>query len=125
MSMRELQLEYDEEVIGGKILKLVDELTWNVARPYDPRVYGGAASWAEAHEDLLYSFVAEVLLEQGQLEYAMFVASSEKHFKNLIARQLRFFLARRRQRTVVDNLLDRSKQITSSTPFRQGTETAT
>jgi hypothetical protein len=123
MSMADLQQEYEAKVIGEGILGLLDELTWSVTRKYDPRIYGGGSSWADAHEDLLHSFVVEVLLEQGQLEYAIFVADTEEHFKNILARQLRFFLARRRQRTIIDNLLDRCKKITSEAPFGQGAET--
>ena len=122
MSIQELQLEYEREGIGEGILGILDGLVRNVARSYDPRVYGGAASWAEAHDDLLHSFVVDVLLEQGQLEYALFVAGSVEHFKNILGRQLRFFLARGRRRTVVDNLLDRCKEITAKAPFQQAAE---
>ena len=124
MSLEELRREYEREVIGEGIFQVVEEFVSSVTvGRYDPRVYGGAASWDEALEDLVQSFVLDVLLDEGQLEYALFVASSEEHFKNLVARQLKRFLARGRQRTVVDNLLDRCKEITSSLPFRQGTET--
>ena len=119
MGIDALRAEYHREVIGEGLLKVLRDLTWSVTRQYDPRVYGGAPSWHEVHEDILHSFVADVLLEQGQLEYALFVADTEEHFTNILARQLRFFLARQRQRTVTDNLLDRCKKITQVAPFQQ------
>ncbi len=119
MNIEALRQEYFREGIGEKILDLLEGLTRSVTRTYDPRVYGNVASWDEAHEDVLYSFITEVLLEQGQLEYAVFLAETEEHFTNLLARQLRFFLARKRRRTVIDNLLDRCKRLTSKAPFRQ------
>jgi len=122
MSLEELRQEYSREIIGEKILDLLEGLVRTVTRKYDPRIYGGAVSWDEAHDDVLHSFIVEVLLEQGQLEYAVFLAETADHFKNLLARQLRFFLARSRQRTVIDNLLDRCKAITSEPPFSQEVE---
>jgi len=123
MSIEALRQEYFREIIGEKILDLLARLTRNVTREYDPVVYGNAKSWDEAHEDVLHSFIAEVLLEQGQLEYAIFNAETEEYFLNLLARQLRRFLARNRRRTVVDNLLKRCKKITSKVPFRQESDT--
>ncbi len=67
MTIETLRREYQSEVIGGAILAILDRLTRNVVSHYDPKVYGGVASWAEGYEDLLHSFVADVLLEQGQL----------------------------------------------------------
>lgn len=122
MSIEALRQEYSREIIGEKILDLLARLTRNVTRKYDPEVYGNARSWDETHEDVLNSFIAEVLLEQGQLEYAIFTAETEEHFSNLLARQLRFFLARNRRRTVVDNLLDRCKTMTCKHPFRHETD---
>jgi len=122
MSMTELRQEYELETIGEKILKIVHSLTWGVTEKYDPQIYGGAASWVEAHDDLVQTFALDVLIEQGQLAYAMNVADSEEHLKNLLARQLRFFLARNRRRTVIDNLLDRCKKLTGEPPFEQVVE---
>lgn len=122
MGIEALRAEYQREVIGEELLKVLHDLTRSVTKHYDPRVYGGSSSWQEIHEDILHSFVVEVLLEQGQLEYALFVADAEQHFYNILARQLRFFLARRRQRTVIDNLLDRCKRITQEVPFQQASE---
>jgi hypothetical protein len=59
-----------------------------------------------------------VLIEQGQLDYAMLVAADHQHFRRLLARQVRHHLAKRRRRSIVDNLLDRCKELVCSKPFR-------
>jgi DNA-binding CsgD family transcriptional regulator len=74
--------------------------------------------WEEGVEDLVQDFCVDVLIGQGQLDFALAVAADLLHFRRLLARQLRHHLARRRQRTIVDNILERCKTLVSSPPFR-------
>jgi DNA-directed RNA polymerase specialized sigma24 family protein len=68
-------------------------------------------SWKEGHEDLVQEVVLRVLLEERQLDYLMKTARTMNDFRALLQRQVERQLARRRRRTVIDNLLDRCRQI--------------
>jgi hypothetical protein len=105
-------------VIGGLLLREVRQIVRSVVRGYDPLVYGKVWRWDEGIDDLVQDFCGEVLIEQGQLDYALVVAADLEHFRRLLARQLRHHLARRRQRTIVDNVLERCKSLVSAPPFR-------
>jgi hypothetical protein len=110
--------EYESVGIGPVILQEVRDVIRSVVRGYDPVVYGQVASWELGLEDLAQEFGVDVLVTQGQLDYAITVAGDRLHFRRLIARQLRYLLARRRRRTIVDNLLDRAKKRVAKLPFR-------
>ena len=119
MTMEELRAEYSAVRIGPLILH---EVRTNLSRlvrmgGYDPEVYAGSKSWDDAEEDVLQAIVVQILLEEGQLDYIMATSSTLIDFHNLLARQVRRYLARTRQRSVVDNLLDRSVNILSDEPF--------
>ncbi len=118
MNLGELVTEYRTEGIGPLILQEVREVVGAVVRGYDPVVYGQVASWDLGLDDLVQEFGLDVLVGQGQLDYAMAVASDRIHFRRLLARQARFLLARRRRRTIIDNLLDRAHKRVASSPFR-------
>lgn len=80
-----------------------------VAR-YPPDVYAGATAWNPAAiEDLVQDVVVRQLLADRQVEYIADVADDLDAARGLIARQVRWTLARRRSRTVIDNLLDRCR----------------
>ena len=100
------------------LLREVRRVVRSVVRGYDPLVYGKVWRWEEGVDDLVQDFCVEVLIEQGQLDYALVVAADLEHFRRLLARQLRHHLARRRQRTVVDNVLERCKALVAAAPFR-------
>lgn len=117
MSFKDIVSEYARIGLGPAILQDIFHLTRSVVRSYDPVVYGQVWRWDEGLDDLVQEFCVYVLLEQGQLDYAIVVAVDHTHFRRLLARQLRHHLARRRRRTIVDNLLDRCRQLVSSAPF--------
>ncbi len=118
VNLGELVAEYQTEGIGPLILREVREVVGAVVRGYDPMVYGQVASWDLGLDDLVQEFGLDVLVGQGQLDYAMLVASDRVHFRRLLARQVRFLLARRRRRTIIDNLLDRAHRRVETAPFR-------
>jgi RNA polymerase sigma factor (sigma-70 family) len=118
MDIEALVAEYRSVGIGPLILGEVRELARSVVRSYDPVVYGRVWRWDEGIDDLVQEFCLEVLIERGQLDYAVLTAADRQHFRRLIARQIRHLLARRRCRTIVDNLLDRSRGLVSAAPFR-------
>jgi hypothetical protein len=118
LTFEELTAEYSEVGIGPLILREIRELAWMITRSYDPEVYANVPRWDEGIDDLVQEFGSDVLIGQGQLDYAMMVATDYKHFRRLLALQIRHLLARRRRRTVVDNLLIRSRRIVADPPFR-------
>lgn len=113
-----LAREYRTMGIGPVLLEEVREVIRGVVRGYDPVVYGQVVSWELGLDDLVQEFGLEVLVGQGQLDYAMTVAGDRLHFRRLMARQVRYLLARRRRRTIIDNLLDRAKKRVNAPPFR-------
>lgn len=117
-----LVAEYRCVVMGPLLLREVRGIVRSVVRGYDPLVYGRVWRWEEGVEDLVQDFCVDVLIEQGQLDYALLVAADLQHFRRLLARQLRHHLARRRQRTIVDNILERCKTLASVAPFRLVTD---
>ncbi len=117
MTFTELQAEYRAERIGRLILRQVYGLAKNVVRGYSPEIYLNAHSHEDGLDDFIQEFVTVVLINEGQLDYVMTVAGNTDDFGNLIARQMRRLLARRRRRTVIDNLLDRCRRITQEPPF--------
>lgn len=118
VTLEELVDEYRRSGIGPLILGQVREIVRAVTRGYDPVIYGGASSWEEGLEDLVQEFGLEVLVGQGQLDYAILMATDHQHFRRLLARQVRYLLARRRRRTIVDNLIDRAHKMAGAPPFR-------
>lgn len=97
--------------IGPVILGLVRSLTATVTRTYDPAVYGNVATWQDGLEDLVHDVIVDRLLAEGQLDYAIDVATTPEAFRAILIRQIKRTLARRRRRTVVDNLLDRARDV--------------
>src|ERR1700737_1438512 len=109
MTWTELLHEYESERIGVGILELVTKGVGKVGREgYDPQIYGRVVRWEDGIEDVVQEVVVRLLLDEGQLDYIMAVSRDEGDFQRLLQWQIRRFLARRRQRTIIDNLLDRS-----------------
>jgi len=117
MTLEEARAEYERETIGPLIHGELVTLVRRTVRRYDPRVYAGVADWSDGIDDLVQEVVVERLLREGQLAYAMTVAVDDAHWRRLMVRQIRRSLARRRERTVVDNLLDRADVILAQPPF--------
>jgi hypothetical protein len=117
MTLAELRDEYASVRIGPKIYAEVGHVVRAVARRHDPNIYAGAASWDDAEEETLHNVIKDVLLLERQLDYLMATALTLDDFKNLLRRQVRRYLARRRQRSVIDNLLDRCKPLLGDESF--------
>lgn len=118
MSLSEIREEYRSVRIGPKILSEVRNSVHQVCRRYDPQIYGRAASWDDAEEDLVQAVVLDLLLQEGQLDYLMARSVQLEDFQNLLRFQVKRYLARQRQRSVVDNLLDRSKELLQTGAFQ-------
>jgi DNA-directed RNA polymerase specialized sigma24 family protein len=126
MSIDRLRREYQQVTIGPLILAEVERVVRATVRRFDPVVYAGVPSWAEGHEDLVQEVVLRVLLEEHQLDYLMATARTTNDFRALLRRQVERQLARRRRRTVIDNLLDRCRDILRGdqyTSVRRGSRT--
>jgi DNA-binding NarL/FixJ family response regulator len=117
MTIAELRAEYESLRIGPKMLAEVRNVVQATVRRYDPQIYGRAASWDDAEEDLVQSVVLDLLLGEGQLDYLMATAVELSDFQNILTFQVRRYLARQRRRTVIDNLLDRAKEVLKEHPF--------
>src|ERR1700758_4228802 len=117
MTLAELRVEYKASFVGPKILGEVSEVVRGTVRRYDPEVYGGSASWDDVEEDAVQSVVEDLLLREGQLDYLMATALRLEDFRNLLRFQVRRYLARKRRRNVIDNLLDRSKELLQGASF--------
>ena len=113
----DIRAEYEAERVGLEILAEVERAVDLAVRRYDPMIYGKASSWDDARDDLVQDVVVKVLLEEGQLEYLMTVSRGLDDFRALLFRQVRRLLARCRQRSVIDNLLDRSRAVLETADF--------
>ena len=112
VTLAELEAEFRDKTIGIGIFAEITAAVHAVVNRYDPRIYGGgSASWNDAAEDVVQQVVLDRLLSQKQLAYAFAVAGNLDHFRRLLRRQVRNTLIGRRERDVVDNLLERGKKI--------------
>jgi hypothetical protein len=109
-TLERLRRERDAIGIGPEIHAHVSSLVGRISRSYDPRIYASVGTWSDGLDDLVQEVVTDRLLGEGQLDYALDVADSLESFTNLIANQIRRTLARRRRRSVVDNLLERARE---------------
>lgn len=115
MSMARLRREYELEVIGSSILAEVRRACRSRALKYPPTIYARSASWnKDAIDDLVQDVITHRLLGERQINYLFDVAKTTGVWWALLDRQVRITLARRRVRTVVDNLLDRAKKLLDS-----------
>lgn len=116
-SLDDYRRERDEVGVGSLALDLVRSLAARITSSYDPRIYGSASSWSEALDDLIQEVVLERLIEEGQLDYALDVSESMETLRSLLALQVRRTLARRRRRSVTDNLLERAREALARDPY--------
>jgi hypothetical protein len=108
VTLEDLRAEYHDRTIGERILSRVRSLVDQQLRHRDPMIYArGARHYRDGLEDVLHDFVIDVLLK-GQLAYIFDTAHSLNEFDRLTNFQLRRYMAHTRQRTIVDNLIDRS-----------------
>ena len=107
--LEQLRAEYVERTMGPRITERVRNLLEAMLRRRDPMIYArGARDYRDGLDDVLQDFTIDVLLHEGQLAYIFDNAADVNAFDRLINRQLRRYLARTRERSIVDNLLERS-----------------
>jgi hypothetical protein len=119
VTFEELRREFADRVIGPHWLELVRELCQQTVVSYPPKIYGGTEAWADSLDDLVQDVVTNALLRDHQLEYLLDEARTMSDLRRLLGRQIRHVLARRRTRTVVDQLLERSQVLLRNSPFTQ------
>ena len=117
MTLEELQREYAAEVIGAKWLEFVRDVCQQVVTSYPPRVYADTQNWDDSLDDLTQDVVALSLLRDRQVDYLMTEGRTLADVRRLLVRQIQHVLARRRTRTVIDQLLERSRPLLSQDPF--------
>jgi DNA-binding transcriptional MerR regulator len=118
--LADIQQEFADRFIGPLILERVSSLVAKTVRAggYRADVYADEASWTEeALRDLTQEVVTVQFIEERQLDYVMNRARSISDFDGLVRRQIRQQLRRRRTRSVVDNLVDRARDVLSHEPF--------
>lgn len=118
MTWADISGEYERERIGPLILQAVRDAVDRAVKRYPPGIYSaGYGTWdSEAREDLVQEVVLKKLLEEHQLEYAMSMAGPDD-FNRLLTHQVRRQLASRRQRSIIDNILDRCRPLLAASPF--------
>ena len=111
MTFEDLRTEHRAQTMGPRIMKRVRGLVGQKLRHRDPQIYArGAYDYRDGLDDVLNDFTIDVLLGEGQLAYCM-GASSVNEFDRRVNHQLNRYLARTRQRTIIDNLLTRSVEV--------------
>ena len=115
----DLHSEYVISRMGSLIYERILSKVDMYLRNRDPRIYA-EESWSseDGREDVAQSFVEQVLLREGQLDYFFLVSTDLQDFDKLTQLHLRRFLARTRKRSAVDNMLDRLLGILRDNPFR-------
>lgn len=106
-----LLAEHHDERLGRLWYAEIRSACASKGRRYDPVVYARSATWDEAALDDLAMDAVERILSKGQIEYICDVAHDVGHVRALLHRQVRFTLLDRRDRTVIDNLLERAVEV--------------
>jgi hypothetical protein len=119
VTFAELRQEYQAELIGERIYARVRDLISRAMQRRDPAIYGhGSRDRTDAADEVLQDFVLDVLIRERQIDYIMTVSSGLDDFDRLVSRHIRRYLARTRQRTVIDNLIHRAVDRMRHPPFR-------
>lgn len=104
--------------VGIEWLSLGRALAARVVRSYDPNVYSDTKAWTDQSiEDVASEFVADQLIRDGQAAWMVLRSDSVEDIERMSVRLIKRVLARRRQQTVIDRLLTRSRSILNSAPF--------
>lgn len=93
------------------MLAEVRALAYRLVPRYNAAVYSEIGNWRHGFDDLIQDVITDSLLRDHQAQYMLDVSATIDDFHRLLARQIRRTLARRRTRTVVDNLLARAREI--------------
>lgn len=129
MTIGAIRDEHARYRVGPVILSEVVLACSRVARrSYPPAIYADAPTWHDAAiDDLVQDVVTDRLIKERQIEFMVDVSVSMRDFRTFLDRQVRITLAKRRQRSVIDNLIDRSTRIIKGTDFelaRRGSQPA-
>jgi hypothetical protein len=117
MTLAELRSEHESVRIGARWLEVVRQVCQSVTHTYSPQIYGQVERWIDGIDDLVQDVVVNALIRDHQAEYLIAESATMVEFRRLLAVQVRHVLARRRRRTVVDQLLDRSSRLLRREPF--------
>lgn len=116
-SWADLLEEHHREVIGPLWLNLLEHTVRIVTPRYPPHIYSETGEWNDhTRENLVQTVAVDQLLEQGQLAYIIATATSTDAAAALLNRIVRRTLGHARRRTVIDNLLDRSRALRTFAP---------
>lgn len=118
---QDLRAEFRDVVIGPLWLAEVERATRRVAPKYPPASYTETGEWNElALENLVQEVTLTQLLDGGQLAYILDTANDLSSARALMAHIVRRTLARTRQRTIIDNLLDRANELSPLPSAHEG-----
>lgn len=116
-----LRVEFQKQGVGPLLVSEVRCAAYGIVSRYNAAVYSEIGNWRHGFDDLVQDVVADSLLRDRQAEYMLDVAATIGDLRRLLVRQIRRCLARRRLRTVVDNVLGRARRILVAPPFEQRT----
>lgn len=115
--------EHRRERVGLLWLAEVRRAALTIVARYPPDVYARSPSWdAPSIDDLVQDVVLTQLLAGGQVEYVVDVARDLQSARRLLTTHVRWTLARRRTRTVVDNVIERCRPLLSAPPYAVSAE---
>lgn len=108
MTLDDLRREYLATTCGRLIHERVHSIVESYLKKRDPGIYArGASDYRDSIDDVVQEFILDVLLREQQLAYVFDVSVALDDFDRLMNRQAKRYLARTRERTIVDTLLKR------------------
>jgi hypothetical protein len=111
--------EFRRHGIGPLMMDEVREIAYLLVPKYNAAIYSEIGNWRHGFDDLVQDVAADSLLGEQQAAYLIETADSIDEFRRLLTFQVKRRLARRRTRTVIDNLLGRARPILDEPPFRR------
>lgn len=111
--------EFRRRGVGPLMMDEVREIAYLLVPKYNAAVYSEVGNWRHGFDDLVQDVAADSLLGERQAAYLIETANSINEFRRLLTFQVKRRLARRRTRTVIDNLLGRARPILDEPPFRR------
>ncbi len=117
VTLERLRVEFQDATIGTLLFSEIERAMRTAVKGRNPAIYGGGAgSWDDALDDAVQGLVVDRLIADGQLAYVMREAGSLQEFRKLMVGQARRHLSKVRVRSVVDQLLLRSRKIVDGAP---------
>lgn len=111
--------EFRQRSVGPLMMDEVREIAYLLVPKYNAAVYSEIGNWRHGFDDLVQDVAVGSLLGEQQAAYLIETADSINEFRRLLTFQVKRRLARRRTRTVIDNLLGRARPILDEPPFRR------